>query len=103
MLALTFDSPTDEAAWICDRIERLRGVPFTDAPEAQPRGLSWSDFAVLFRSVSKDAGAAGRRAAAAVDPVRDQGADPAVRRTRGTGVRRPASSTSCTRWPPTTS
>ena len=26
MLALTFDSAADEAAWICDRIERLRGV-----------------------------------------------------------------------------
>ena len=25
-------------------------------PGAEPRGLSWSDFAVLFRSVSKDAG-----------------------------------------------
>ena len=56
MLALTFDSAADEAAWICDRIERLRGVPFADAPGAEPRGLSWSDFAVLFRSVSKDAG-----------------------------------------------
>ena len=33
-------------------------------------------------------GRAGRRAAAAVDPVRDQGAYPAVRRTRGTGLRR---------------
>jgi DNA helicase-2/ATP-dependent DNA helicase PcrA len=56
MLALTFDSAADEASWICDRIERLRGVPFTDAPGAEQRGLSWSDFAVLFRSVSKDAG-----------------------------------------------
>ena len=56
MLALTFDSAAGEAAWICDRIERLRGVPFTDSPGMQPRGLSWSDFAVLFRSVSKDAG-----------------------------------------------
>ena len=56
LLALTFDSPADEAAWICDRIERMRGVPFTDSPGAGPRGLSWSDFAVLFRSVSKDAG-----------------------------------------------
>ena len=60
MLALAFDSSTDEAAWICDRIERLRGAPFTDSPAAQPRGLSWSDFAVLFRSVSKDAGEPGR-------------------------------------------
>lgn len=56
MLALTFDSAAGEAAWICDRIERLRGVPFTDAPGTDRRGLSWSDFAVLFRSVSKDAG-----------------------------------------------
>jgi DNA helicase II / ATP-dependent DNA helicase PcrA len=56
MLALDFGSPADEAAWICDRIERLRGVPFTDAPGGEPRGLSWSDCAVLFRSVSKDAG-----------------------------------------------
>jgi DNA helicase II / ATP-dependent DNA helicase PcrA len=56
MLTLTFDSAADEAAWVCDRIERLRGVPFADAAGTEPRGLSWSDFAVLFRSVSKDAG-----------------------------------------------
>jgi DNA helicase II / ATP-dependent DNA helicase PcrA len=56
MLALTFDSAVGEAAWICDRIERLRGVSFMDFLGAQPRGLSWSDLAVLFRSVSKDAG-----------------------------------------------
>ena len=55
MLALAFDSATDESAWICDRIARLRGMPFIDSPGAPPRGLSWSDFAVLFRSVSKDA------------------------------------------------
>jgi DNA helicase II / ATP-dependent DNA helicase PcrA len=57
MLALTFDSSADEAGWICDRIERLRGMPFTDSPGSESRGLSWSDFAVLFRSVSKDADA----------------------------------------------
>ena len=57
MLALSFDSAAGEARWICDRIERLRGIPFRDAPDAEPRGLSWSDFAVLFRSVSKDADA----------------------------------------------
>ena len=56
ILALTFESAADEAAWICDRIARLRGMPFVDAPRAEPRGLSWSDFAVLFRSVSNDAG-----------------------------------------------
>jgi DNA helicase-2/ATP-dependent DNA helicase PcrA len=54
LLALTFDDPTAEAAWIVDRIEYLRGVPFVDAKGTAPRGLSWSDFAVLFRSVAKD-------------------------------------------------
>lgn len=56
MLALTFDDSQDEAHWICDRIGRLRGMPFLDDVGGEPRGLSWSDFAVLFRSVSKDAG-----------------------------------------------
>ena len=56
MLALTFDDADQEARWICDRIGRLRGMPFLDEADGEPRGLSWSDFAVLFRSVSKDAG-----------------------------------------------
>ena len=55
LLALTFADPTTEAAWICDRIEALRGVPFRDSPDSPERGLSWSDFAVLYRSVAKDA------------------------------------------------
>ena len=57
MLALAFGSAAGEAAWICDRITRLRGTPFVDAPGSAARGLSWSDCAVLFRSVSKDADA----------------------------------------------
>lgn len=56
ILALTFGDENAEAAWICERIEELRGVPFADEPGRTPRGLSWSDCAVLFRSVSKDAG-----------------------------------------------
>ncbi|CNF11399.1 DNA/RNA helicase [Mycobacterium tuberculosis] len=55
LLALSFGDPEEEARWICDRIERFRGVAFTDSPDAEPRGLSWSDFAVLFRSVKSDA------------------------------------------------
>ena len=40
MLALTFDSAADEAAWICDRIARLRGTPFLDEPDARsPRAV----------------------------------------------------------------
>jgi len=55
LLALDFVDAEAESAWICDRIEELRGVPFHDNPDAEPRGLSWSDCAVLYRSVSKDA------------------------------------------------
>jgi DNA helicase-2/ATP-dependent DNA helicase PcrA len=54
MLALQFADAGEEAEWIAQRIEDLQGVPFTDKPGAAPRGLSWSDCAVLYRSV-KDA------------------------------------------------
>ena len=54
MLALEFIDPSTEAAWIADRVEALRGMPFIDTPGAAPRGLSWSDCAVLYRTV-KDA------------------------------------------------
>lgn len=57
LLALTFETPADEAVWICDRIQAMRGLAFQDGPDSEPRGLSWSDFAVLFRSVAKDADA----------------------------------------------
>ncbi|HEX7917930.1 MAG TPA: 3'-5' exonuclease, partial [Gemmatimonadales bacterium] len=57
LLALTFDDPQAEARWIADRIEHLRGVPFQDRPGVPARGLSWSDCAVLFRSVAKDSSA----------------------------------------------
>ncbi|HXA28392.1 MAG TPA: ATP-dependent DNA helicase [Candidatus Angelobacter sp.] len=56
LLALAFDEPNAEATWIADRIEHLRGVPFLDRPDSPERGLSWSDCAVLFRSVAKDSG-----------------------------------------------
>lgn len=54
LLALEFPDPDAEAAWIADRIESLRGMPFADTPDAASRGLSWSDCAVLYRTV-KDA------------------------------------------------
>lgn len=57
LLALTFDTPEAEAGWICDRIEELQGTPFRDTPTSAPRGLSWSDCSVLYRSVAKDADA----------------------------------------------
>ncbi|WP_329176817.1 ATP-dependent helicase [Streptomyces sp. NBC_01477] len=56
LLALEFSEPSEEAVWLVDRMDRLRGLPFRDSAEAEPRGLTWSDFAVLFRSVKADAG-----------------------------------------------
>jgi DNA helicase-2/ATP-dependent DNA helicase PcrA len=56
LLAIDFADPDAEASWICDRIQAMRGVAFSDAPGVEQRGLSWSDCAVLFRSVANDAG-----------------------------------------------
>ncbi|MBL0886391.1 ATP-dependent helicase [Myceligenerans indicum] len=56
LLAVDFPDPQSEAAWICERIQAMHGLAFQDAISSEPRGLSWSDFAVLFRSVKADAG-----------------------------------------------
>lgn len=56
LLALEFADEADEVDWICERIEVTRGLPFADEPGGEPRGLSWSDCAVLYRSVAGDAG-----------------------------------------------
>jgi DNA helicase-2/ATP-dependent DNA helicase PcrA len=55
LIARDFADEDAEAAWICDRIEAMRGLAFHDTADSEARGLSWSDFAVLFRSVAKDA------------------------------------------------
>jgi DNA helicase-2/ATP-dependent DNA helicase PcrA len=51
LLALTFRTPEAEAEWIVQKILNLRGASFEDDPGAPPRGLSWSDCAILLRSV----------------------------------------------------
>jgi DNA helicase-2/ATP-dependent DNA helicase PcrA len=56
LLALTFDDTEAEAAWIVAQVEQLHGLPFRDRPDSQLRGLSWSDCALLFRSVANDSG-----------------------------------------------
>ena len=56
LLALDFADKEAEAAWIWDRIQQMRGISFSDSDGAPNRGLSWSDFAVLYRSVAGDAG-----------------------------------------------
>lgn len=53
LLALTFDTPEEEAKWIAERILELQGVPFLDDASTPPRGLSWADCAILLRSVRK--------------------------------------------------
>jgi len=51
LLALTFGSVVEEGKWIAQRILEVRGTPFPDDPGGPPRGLSWSDCAILLRSV----------------------------------------------------
>lgn len=53
LLALRFDSPAREAQWIVGKIQALRGIPFAVGDES--RGLTWSDCAILLRSVKNSA------------------------------------------------
>jgi DNA helicase-2/ATP-dependent DNA helicase PcrA len=55
LLGLSFGNPVEEAKWIAQKILSMRGVPFEDAPGDADRGLSWSDHAVLLRSVRNSA------------------------------------------------
>lgn len=68
LLALTFVSPDEEAGWIARKILDLRGVPFHDEPDAEPRGLSWADCAILMRSVRRTGEAITRALKAAGIP-----------------------------------
>lgn len=54
LLQLSFESPEHEATWIADKVTELLGTPFRDKPDDEPRGLAYSDFAVLLRSVKND-------------------------------------------------
>lgn len=55
VLALAFATPEEEAKWIVAKIQTLIGTPYRDRPEDEPRGLTYSDMAVLLRSVRRDA------------------------------------------------
>ena len=50
VVALHFASPMEEAEHVAETIKTLRGIAFDDGDGE--RGLSWSDMAVLLRSVS---------------------------------------------------
>jgi DNA helicase-2/ATP-dependent DNA helicase PcrA len=56
VLNLDFTSQQTEASWIASKIQSMLGIPFRDSPNAESRGMTYSDFAILFRSVRKDAG-----------------------------------------------
>ena len=49
IVALSFESPVDEAAYIARTVQSLHGLRLGTGPER--RGLAWSDMAVLLRSV----------------------------------------------------
>ena len=52
-VALSFDSPDQEAQHIVTMVQALRGVAIRE--DNNERGISWSDMAVLFRSVRANA------------------------------------------------
>ncbi len=49
---MPFDEPEDEARQIARTCQALRGVAFRE--DGNERGLSWSDMAILLRSVRRD-------------------------------------------------
>ena len=53
IVALSFESPEEEARHVAETAQALRGVAFLDG-EGE-RGLSWSDMAILLRSVRTNA------------------------------------------------
>ncbi|MHB8408819.1 MAG: ATP-dependent helicase [Acidiferrobacterales bacterium] len=52
IVALGFGSPQEEAEHIAGTCRALRGTPITE--DGTDRGISWSDMAVLLRSVQRD-------------------------------------------------
>lgn len=64
LLCLRFPNPDVEARWIVKKIEDLRGATFTE--QGITRGLTWSDCAILIRSVKN-------RAQPIIDALRERG------------------------------
>jgi DNA helicase-2/ATP-dependent DNA helicase PcrA len=50
LLCQAFANPAAEAAWVAQKIAALRATPYVEA-DGTTRGLSWSDCAILLRSV----------------------------------------------------
>jgi DNA helicase II / ATP-dependent DNA helicase PcrA len=73
IVALPFDAPEEEAAYIAETCKALRGVSVREGEGA--RGISWSDMAVLLRSVRRDGAAITDALAAANVPYVITGMD----------------------------
>lgn len=54
LVALSFDSPEAEAAYIVETCQGLLGAAIREQDESQ-RGIAWSDMAILLRSVARNA------------------------------------------------
>ena len=54
MLALEWSTEEEQAQWIARKIQDSLGIPFQDSHEAEARGLSYADHAILLRSVRND-------------------------------------------------
>jgi len=48
-----YDNRYDENKFIVDSIKKLRGISFLDKTDSEPRGLDYSDFAILIRTWKK--------------------------------------------------
>lgn len=53
LLCIEFTDPQSEGRWMAEKIADIRGLPFTENEET--RGLTWSDCAILLRSVKNSA------------------------------------------------
>ena len=54
VVALALDTAEEEAQYIAKMVKSLRGTAFKDGSESQPRGLDYSDMAILLRSVRNE-------------------------------------------------
>ncbi len=55
ILALSFRNPLEEGEWLAGKIKSLYGCAYQDKSDTSPRGLTYSDFAILLRSIRLDA------------------------------------------------
>lgn len=55
LLALNFESTDTESAWVAEKIKNMYAVAYKDKIDSKERGLTFGDFAILLRSVKRDA------------------------------------------------